>query len=114
MGRPGCTRKSHITCPKPSLSHEVEFEPWNPNLGSAPVVSATVMPSRAVSTGHYAAECLSLASEAMDQMFGVPLYIPGFVLCHLLVLDMHQIVDYQPKTWKMLSPEQTLSYAHSI
>ncbi|KAJ9426021.1 fungal-specific transcription factor domain-containing protein [Fusarium oxysporum] len=69
VGRPGCTRKSHITCPKPSLSHEVEFEPWNPNLGSAPVVSATVMPSRAVSTGHYAAECLSLASEAMDQIY---------------------------------------------
>lgn len=30
------------------------------------------------------------------------------------MLDMHQTADYQPKTLKILSPEQMLSYAHSI
>ena len=33
------------------------------------------MPSRAVSMGHYAVECLLLASESMDQMFGTSLNI---------------------------------------
>ncbi|KAF4342058.1 nitrogen assimilation transcription factor nit-4 [Fusarium beomiforme] len=62
VGRPSCTRQTQITCRKPSLDHDVEFEPWNPKVGGAAI------PSRLVSTGHYAVKFLSIASEAMDQM----------------------------------------------
>ncbi|RGP76057.1 nitrogen assimilation transcription factor nit-4 [Fusarium longipes] len=50
------------------LDNEIEFEPWSPTLEHGLCDPTITMASRAISTGHYAAECLSIASEAIDQM----------------------------------------------
>ncbi|KAH7239631.1 nitrogen assimilation transcription factor nit-4 [Fusarium solani] len=69
LGRPGCTRKSQSTCPKPSLDHDAEYEAWVQIPGLTQDNSLPVLQSRIVSTAHFIAECLSIASEAMDQIY---------------------------------------------
>lgn len=66
LGRPGTTRGCDITCPKPSLSEDAEYEPWVPYASSdEPLLGAH---TRVASTSHYICENLVIATESLDQM----------------------------------------------
>lgn len=67
LGRPGTTRKSYITCPKPSIIRDSEYSPWAPeSQASNPRLGAH---AHIASVSHYVSEHMNIACEAMDEMY---------------------------------------------
>lgn len=66
LGRPGTTRKSHATCPLPSINPDDEYGPWLTDVHGTNCGPAAH--SRIVSAAHSILESLTIASEAMDDM----------------------------------------------
>ncbi|KAL1864712.1 hypothetical protein Daus18300_007514 [Diaporthe australafricana] len=67
LGRPGSTRKSYITCPKPSIIRDSEYSPWAPETPS----SDTNLGAHAhiASVSHYVSEHMNISCEAMDEIY---------------------------------------------
>ncbi|BCS29525.1 fungal specific transcription factor domain-containing protein [Aspergillus puulaauensis] len=70
LGRPGTTRLSDITCQKPKLEPEVEFEPWLPEGKQDD--SMLGAHTRTITAMRYSCDHLSMISEALETI-----YAPG-------------------------------------
>ncbi|KAH7020463.1 nitrogen assimilation transcription factor nit-4 [Ilyonectria destructans] len=66
LGRPGCTRTSQVTCPQPTI-YRHEYEPWPSALAvEQPLLSD---PAHTPSAGHCISEILTIACDAMDEIY---------------------------------------------
>ncbi|KAL4899072.1 fungal-specific transcription factor domain-containing protein [Aspergillus multicolor] len=72
LGRPGTTRPSDITCLKPTIEQDVEFEPWVPPAKTGHDASELGAHSRTISAMRYSCDHLSLLSTPLET-----LYAPG-------------------------------------
>lgn len=71
LGRPGAVRKSHITCTRLGIDQEAEFGPWSTTGPYMENGSLSVAHGRIVSTAHHLCDSLTIACEAMDQVYAV-------------------------------------------
>ncbi|OKL56106.1 hypothetical protein UA08_08683 [Talaromyces atroroseus] len=67
LGRPAATKKAHVTCPRPELIPSVEYGPWLADLHKGQLAPAAH--SRIVSVAHSVSESLTIATEAMDEIY---------------------------------------------